>query len=122
MCLRTHQATLAWIESYDPLGQNAVIWVKVPSIPGLGKTTIYLDYGSPSSVSPNGDAILIYLTTSILPSAWVKSGPVLTPHKRGEENDGTRSICALPVRALPCGTGTTLHGYATYQMVLDKIQ
>ncbi|MBD0300727.1 MAG: DUF2341 domain-containing protein, partial [Tolypothrix sp. T3-bin4] len=40
-----------WIESYNSSGQNAVIWVKVPSVPELGKITIYLFYGSPSSVS-----------------------------------------------------------------------
>ena len=45
-----------WIESYDSSGENAVIWVNIPSVPALGKTTIYLSHGLPSSVPPNGDA------------------------------------------------------------------
>ena len=74
-----------WIESYDLSGQNAVIWVKVPSIPALGKTTIYLSYGSPSSVSSNGDATFdLFDDFNTLPSAWVKSGPVLTPTQTWE--------------------------------------
>jgi hypothetical protein len=74
-----------WIEVYDSSGQNAVIWVKVPSIPALEKTTIYLFYGSPSSVRSNGDATFdLFDDFNTLPSAWVKSGPVLTPTQTWE--------------------------------------
>lgn len=74
-----------WIESYDSSGQNAVIWVKVASVPALEKTTIYLCYGSPSDVSDNGDATFdLFDDFNILPSAWVKSGPVLTPTQTWE--------------------------------------
>src|SRR4028119_2336305 len=74
-----------WIESYDSSGQNAVIWVKIPSIPALGKTTIYLDCGLPSSVSSNGDATFdLFDDFNTLPSAWVKSDPVLTPTQTWE--------------------------------------
>ena len=40
-----------WIEEWDATNQQAVIWVKVPSIPVNGETTIYLYYGNPSAES-----------------------------------------------------------------------
>lgn len=40
-----------WIESWDPVSQEAVIWVKVPNIPASSTTTILLYYGNPSATS-----------------------------------------------------------------------
>jgi len=74
-----------WIESYDLSGQNAVIWVKVPSVPPLGQATIYLSYSSPSNLFPNGDVTFdLFDDFNNLPSAWVKSGPVMTPTQAWE--------------------------------------
>jgi predicted GH43/DUF377 family glycosyl hydrolase len=36
-----------WVEMWDPAGQAASIWVKVPTLPPAG-TTVYLYYGNPS--------------------------------------------------------------------------
>lgn len=74
-----------WIESHDLSKQNAVIWVKIPSIPALKKVTIYLLYGSRSSVSPDGDATFdLFDDFNTLPCAWVKSGSVMIPTETWE--------------------------------------
>ncbi len=36
-----------WIENYNP-SENAIVWVKVPSIPASDNKTIYMYYGNPS--------------------------------------------------------------------------
>lgn len=38
-----------WIEKWDYSGESASIWVKVPSIPANGKSTIKMYYGNPSA-------------------------------------------------------------------------
>ena len=38
-----------WIESWDPVNQVAVVWVKVPNIPAGGSVTIYMYYGNPNA-------------------------------------------------------------------------
>ena len=49
-----------WIESWDKSGQNAKVWVKVPSIPANSSTVIYMYYGNPSASSEsNVDAVFI---------------------------------------------------------------
>ena len=40
-----------WIERWDSRTGNAVIWVKVPSIPAGGTVYIYMYYGNPSATS-----------------------------------------------------------------------
>ena len=47
-----------WIEKWDPVNGSAVIWVKVPSIPGEGRTSIYMYYGDPDAKSEScGDCV-----------------------------------------------------------------
>jgi len=47
-----------WIEKWDNTNEEAVIWVKVPSIPANGETTIYLYYGNSGAESESdGDAV-----------------------------------------------------------------
>jgi len=47
-----------WIEKWDSSNEQAVVWVKVPSIPAGGSTTIYMYYGNPSAVSESdGEAV-----------------------------------------------------------------
>jgi len=37
-----------WIENYNP-GENATVWIKVPSIPANDNHTIYMYYGNPNA-------------------------------------------------------------------------
>lgn len=37
-----------WIENYN-LGENAIVWVRVPSIPASGNKTFYMYYGNPGA-------------------------------------------------------------------------
>ena len=47
-----------WIESYTA-SSSALVWVKVPTIPASGTTTIYMYYGNPSAVNAgNGTATM----------------------------------------------------------------
>ena len=47
-----------WIEKYDPVAEEAIIWVKVPSIPANGETKIRMYYGNPSAMAvSNGDKV-----------------------------------------------------------------
>ncbi len=39
-----------WIESWNPTGQAATLWVKIPSVPA-GGISIYLYYGNPTAIS-----------------------------------------------------------------------
>jgi len=46
-----------WIQKWDSVNKEAIIWVKV-SIPANGETTIYMYYGNPTAASEsNGDAV-----------------------------------------------------------------
>jgi len=40
-----------WIQLWDSVGQQAIVWVKVPSIPAGGTVTIYMYYGNPAAES-----------------------------------------------------------------------
>ena len=67
-----------WIESWDSVGQTAVIWVKV-SLPASGEITIYMYYGnSGASSASNGDNTFKFFDdfegTSIDSNKWVKYG------------------------------------------------
>jgi len=45
-----------WIETWDPVGETARIWVSVPSVP-TGESTLYLYYGNPgATAASDGDA------------------------------------------------------------------
>ena len=49
-----------WIEKWDSTNQEAIIWVKVPSIPGSSTKTIYMYYGNASaSDASDGDNTFI---------------------------------------------------------------
>jgi len=38
-----------WIESWNPAGQSAIIWVKIPVLPAAG-TSVFIYYGNPAPV------------------------------------------------------------------------
>ena len=40
-----------WIQLWDNVGQQAIIWVKIPSIPAGGIVTVYMYYGNPAAAS-----------------------------------------------------------------------
>ncbi|RPI54594.1 MAG: DUF2341 domain-containing protein, partial [Chloroflexi bacterium] len=40
-----------WIETWDASGQTAILWVKVPTLPASGSTTLYLYYGNPDALA-----------------------------------------------------------------------
>ena len=47
-----------YIEKWDSTNEEAIIWVKVPSIPANGDVTIYMYYGNSSAVSESdGEAV-----------------------------------------------------------------
>ena len=47
-----------WIEKWDSSNQQAVVWVKVPSIPANSDVTIYMYYGNSRAVSESdGEAV-----------------------------------------------------------------
>ena len=50
-----------WIESFDYTNQEATIWVKVPSIPANGQTTIYMYYGGTNPYSDYNDPEQVFL-------------------------------------------------------------
>jgi len=50
-----------WIEKWDTSGEEAILWVKVPSIPASSNKTIYLYYGNPdASSTSDGDDTFIF--------------------------------------------------------------
>jgi len=73
-----------WIEKWDNVSEEAVIWVKVPSIPANGSVTIYMYYGNPSAVSESdGEAVFEFFDDfedgdSIDTSKWGQSGGTVT--------------------------------------------
>ena len=55
------QALPFWIEEWDPGAGSAFIWVKVPSIPPISTTIIFLQYGDGSTVSSaSGEATFLF--------------------------------------------------------------
>jgi len=64
-----------WIEKWDSSNEEAVIWVKVPSILANSDVTIYIYYGNPSAVSESdGDSVFEFFDdfegTSLDTSKW----------------------------------------------------
>ena len=71
-----------WIEEWDSANQIAKIWVKVPSIPAGGSTTVLLWCGNPDATdASDGDSVFLFFDdfdgTSIDTSKWTSSESVL---------------------------------------------
>jgi len=45
---KTYEVLDYWIEKWDPIAQEAKIWIKIPLLKGGRTTTIYMVYGNPS--------------------------------------------------------------------------
>jgi alpha-tubulin suppressor-like RCC1 family protein len=39
-----------WLEKFDSAGKTAKVWLKIPSIPAMASTSIYVYYGNPAAV------------------------------------------------------------------------
>jgi parallel beta-helix repeat protein len=69
-----------WIENYNT-GENAIIWVKVPSIPANDNHTIYMYYGNPGvETESNGSAVFEFFdnfdnATKFSPAAYPYGDP-----------------------------------------------
>jgi len=68
-----------WIEKFDPDAEEAIIWVKVPSIPANSEIEIYMYYGNPTVASASdGDATFEFFDdfegTELDTSKWSVSG------------------------------------------------
>jgi len=60
-----------WIEKWDSVNQEAIIWVKVPRIPGGSSTKIYMYYGNPNAgFDPN-----YYGLTKVMEPLPASDGP-----------------------------------------------
>jgi predicted GH43/DUF377 family glycosyl hydrolase len=73
-----------WVEEWNAGNETASIWVKVPSIPAGGTTTIYLYYGNPgASSASDGDATFEFFDDDWdLPTQW--GNPVHTIEGEGD--------------------------------------
>ena len=68
-----------WIEKWDSTSEEAVIWVKVPSLPANGQVTIYIYYGNSEAVSESdGEAVFEFFDdfegSSLDTSKWTIAG------------------------------------------------
>ncbi len=43
-----------WVQEWDPVAQQAIIWVKIPILKGGGTETIYMLYGNPAATFDQG--------------------------------------------------------------------
>ncbi len=63
-----------WIQSWDPSGQSAIVWIKMPFLVN-GSSTLYMYYGNPNATSEsNGDNVFLFFDgfneTSLDSSKW----------------------------------------------------
>jgi len=99
-----------WIEMFDYTNKNAIIWVKIPSIPANSTVRIYLHYSgtNPYSSYRNGDNVFIFFDdfrgqSALNTSKWITiNNPTLTFSTNGVEisgsvNGGIRSKNAINI-------------------------
>ncbi len=67
-----------WIEVFDKVNQYALIWVKVPYIPALGTTTIYMYYGSTNPYASYKDPYKTFFIYEDL-TKGIKEGNIVKP-------------------------------------------
>jgi len=80
-----------WIEKFDPDAEEAIIWVKVPSIPANSEIEIYMYYGNPTVASGSDASATFIRVIDGLVGAWhfdEGSGDVAYDSS-GQGNDGT---------------------------------
>jgi len=96
-----------WIESFDIINKQAVIWVKVPQVPANGYTVIYMHYGGDNPYSSYRDPNKVFLLfddftgTTLDSTKWIAvgdysiSGGIITINPNGVTNTG--SVDGIPV-------------------------
>ena len=82
-----------WIEKWDASGEEAILWVKVPSIPASSNKTIYLYYGNSNASSTSSVTnTFIREITGIVGSWHINEGSGNVAHDTsGNGRDGTIS-------------------------------
>jgi len=99
-----------WIESWDYTNKNAIIWVKIPSLPANSTVRIYLHYAgtNPYASYRNGDNVFIFFDdfrgqSALNTNKWITiNTPTLTFSADGVEisgssNGGIRSKNAISI-------------------------
>jgi len=88
-----------WIEKFDPVAEEAIIWVKVPEIPANSEIEIYMYYGNPTVASASdGDATFEFFDDF--------DGASLNTDKWSEiETSGAYSISDSILRIMMQGVG-----------------
>jgi len=93
-----------WVEKWDSVNQEAIVWVKVPELPANSNVTIYMYYGNPeTSFDPNyhglakvmeplpasdGNGYIIYYEEWIMPeNRFQEIGDVLYRNYRDDWGD-----------------------------------
>jgi len=124
-----------WIEKFDYTNKNAIIWVKIPSIPASSTVRIYLHYAgiNPYTSYRNGDNVFIFFDdfrgqTSLNTNKWITMNtPTLTFSANGVEisgssNGGIRSKNAINISGKYRFVALTYHksfGYYANSFYLD---
>jgi len=80
-----------WIEKFDPVAEEAIIWVKVPSIPANSEIEIYMYYGNPTVASASDVIATFIRVIDGLVACWhLDEGSGTVAHDTsGNDNDGT---------------------------------
>jgi len=79
-----------WVESWDASGEQAVVWVKVPSIPASGTATIYMYYSNPSATSESDKTQVFYQIDSVYLEYRINEGSGATLN----DGSGTSNIAS----------------------------
>ncbi len=101
-----------WIETWDPVGEEAVLWVRVPLVPA-GEKILYAYYGNGSAL-PAGDGsatFLFYDGFENTPQAMNAPEPLDTP-----SYDGSGQMVHSDVVYIPEGWGSP-NAYAYWMAV-----
>ena len=80
-----------WIEKWDSTNEEAIVWVKVSSIPGSSAKTIYMYYGNPSASDASDVSNTFIREIDGLVGSWhFDEGSGTTAcDTSGNDNDGT---------------------------------
>lgn len=96
-----------WIESFDPIKQHALFWVKVPNIPSQTESKIYLYQGEIDHTRSNGNNTFDFFDDfDVLSSTWVEYGSVLTPSQQGKVTWFVTLLFFSKTTSTTSGTGT----------------
>jgi len=109
-----------WVEPGTCNSQNTVIWVKVPSIPASGQTTIRLWYGNTSAESLSDVSSVFITEIGNVTASWLMdegSGDTVYDTS-GNDNHGT--IYGATWVDSPYGKALSFDGVDDYIRVLDS--